>query len=114
VGSFEAGLAKPKEDSMGTFRTVSVAELRAKRLKPADQAKFNELKGYVEGLEKGQAGVYECDPGEDVGRIRKLLRMVAGVIGIRLRIKVDGPQVVFVPKAEAKVVRRGKGEDEHR
>ncbi len=43
---------------MGKFQVVSTAELRPKkRLKPEDQAKFDELKGYVKSMSKVQAGI---------------------------------------------------------
>lgn len=98
---------------MGKFQTVPVSELKGKRrLKPEDQAKFDELRGYVEGLAKGQAGIYECDPGEDPKRIRNLLRKVAAGANTPLRIQLEGSKVVFIPKAELTVVRRRKGAEE--
>lgn len=83
-----------------------------RRLKPEDQAKFEELKGYVESLAKGQAGVYECDPGEDPRKVRNLLRRVAAASNNLLRIQLEGSRVIFIPRAEATVVRRRKGAEE--
>jgi len=98
---------------MGKFQAVPVSELKGKRrLKPEDQAKFDELKGYVEGLAKGQAGIYECDAGEEPKKVRNLLRKVAAAVNNPLRIQVEGSKVIFIPKAEATVVRRRKGGEE--
>lgn len=98
---------------MGKFQAVPVSELKGKRrLKPEEQAKFDELKGYVEGLAKGQAGIYECDPGEDSKKIRNLLRRVSTTANIPLRIQLEGSKIVFIPKAELTVVRRRKGGEE--
>lgn len=98
---------------MGKFQAVPVSELKGKRrLKPEDQAKFDALKGYVEGLAKGQAGIYECDPGEDPKKVRNLLRKVAAVANHPLRIQLEGSRVIFIPKAKATVVRRRTGGEE--
>lgn len=98
---------------MGKFQAVPVSDLKGRRrLKPEDQAKFDELKGYMEGLAKGQAGIYECDPGEDPKKVRNLLRKVASASNTPLRIQLEGARVIFLPKADATVVRRGKGGEE--
>lgn len=95
---------------MGKFQAVPVSELKGRRrLKPEDLAKFEELRGYVEGLAKGQAGIYECDPGEDPKKIRNLLRKVAGATNNPLRIQLEGSKITFIPKAGMTVVRRRKG-----
>jgi len=98
---------------MGKFQAVPASELKGKRrLKPEDRAKFDELRGYVEGLAKGQAGIYECDPGEDPKKVRNLLRKVARATNNPLRIQLEGARVIFLPKADATVVRRRKGGQE--
>lgn len=89
---------------MGTFKIVTKKELRArKKMGQEELTLFEQFKVYLAKLDGNDAGIYEFSKEEDHERPRKMLRMAASALGIKIRVKEENNSLVFYRR-----VRRGE------
>jgi len=80
------------------YRVEKIPIEEAKRMKESIQRKANvleEYKGYIDGLAKNEAGKIRFKDYEEAIDIRNRLRHAAYSLGLRIKIKKFGNDVVF-------------------
>lgn len=81
---------------MGTFKLISKNELRTRRKLPAeDLILFDQFKGYLGRLNGSDVVLYEFAKGEDPDLCRKILRLAAKALDVRVRVKDEAGSLVF-------------------
>ena len=86
---------------MASFKTMPLADAKAKTMPPQRAHILPEYQRYIEQAEsEEQAGVLEASHGERLAAVRRRLGDAARMAGKSLEIRKDGDTIIFWVKGE--------------